>query len=54
MIIRRDATAETLRDIYEVMRRAIKDSDCYFTQEELQELKKNPKNIFISGGHHIE
>ncbi len=53
MIIRKDVTAEALKDIYEVMRRHIKDSDCFLSQDELQELKKNPNN-FISGGHHNE
>ena len=52
MIIRKDATFETLKDIYEVMRRHIKDSDCFLSHDELQELKGNPENIFISGGHH--
>lgn len=52
MIIRKDVTAETLKDIYEVMRRHIKDSDCFLSHQELRELKKNPKAKFISGGHH--
>ena len=52
MIIRKDATFETLKDIYEVMRRHIKDSDCFLSQDELTELKGNPENIFLSGGHH--
>ena len=52
MIIRKDATFETLKDIYEVMRRHIKDSDCFLSHDELQELKGNPENIFLSGGHH--
>ena len=52
MIIRKDATFETLKDIYEVMRRHIKDSDCFLSQDELQELKGNPENLILSGGHH--
>jgi len=51
VIIRRDVTAEALKDIYEVMRRHIKDSDCFLSQQELKELKRNPEN-FIIGGHH--
>ena len=51
MIIRKDVTSEVLKDIYEVMRRHIKDSDCFLSHQELRELKKNPKN-FITGGHH--
>ena len=54
MIIRKDATFEVLKDIYEVMRKHVKDSDCFLSKEELQELKKNPENIFLSGGHHNE
>ena len=52
MIIRKDVTSEVLKDIYEVMRRHIKDSDCFLSHEELKELKENPENIFLSGGHH--
>ena len=52
MIIRRDVTAEALKDIYEVMRRHIKDSDCFLSHQELKELKKNPNNFIIKGGHH--
>lgn len=52
MIIRKETSFEVLRDIYEVMRRHIKDSDCFLSQDELTELKKNPENIFLSGGHH--
>ena len=52
MIIRKDVTSEVLKDIYEVMRRHIKDSDCFLSHEELKELKENPNIIFLSGGHH--
>lgn len=52
MIIRKDATSEVLKDIYEVMRRHIKDSDCFLSQDELTELKGNPEIKFLSGGHH--
>lgn len=52
MIIRKDATFETLKDIYEVMRRHIKDSDCFLSKEELEKLKENPEILFLSGGHH--
>ena len=46
MIIRKKETShEALRDIYEVMRRHIKDSDCFLSQQELRELKKNPNNF---------
>lgn len=51
MIIRQDVTFEKLKDIYEAMRRHIKDSDCFLSHDELQELKKNPKNIFIKRGN---
>ena len=49
MIIRKDVTSEVLKDIYEVMRRHIKDSDCFLSHDELQELKKNPNNIIKRG-----
>lgn len=52
MIIRKDVTSEVLKDIYEVMRKHIKDSDCFLSKEELKELKGNPEIIFLSGGHH--
>ena len=49
MIIRKEVTAEALKDIYEVMRRHIKDSDCFLSKDELTELKKNPEITFLKG-----
>ena len=49
MIIRKEVTAEALKDIYEVMRRHIKDSDCFLSKDELTELKKNPEITFFKG-----
>ena len=52
MIIRKETSFEALKDIYEVMRKHIKDSDCFLSQDELTELKENPEILFLSGGHH--
>ena len=47
MIIRGEVTKGKLEHIYKTIHNIIKDKDCYYTQEELKELKKNKKNIFI-------
>lgn len=51
MIIRKETSFEALKDIYEVMRKHIKDSDCFLSKDELTELKGNPENLFLLGGN---
>ena len=47
MIVRGEITKIKLEHIYNTIQNIIKDNDCYYSQEEIKELKKNKKNIFI-------
>ena len=47
-IIRRTPTKETLTHIYDVFNRIFKDRpELFYTKEEVEELKKDPKNIWL-------
>lgn len=46
MIIRGKTTKEKLEQIYKTIRKHIKDDRCYYTDREIQELKKDKNNIF--------
>ena len=48
MIIRSEAKAETLEQIYDICNRLFKDKDCFYTSEELEQARANQKNIFIA------
>ena len=49
MIIRsKGVKAEVLEDIYKTLNRVIKDESCFYTKEELKELK-NKEYILIGG-----
>lgn len=50
MVIRGQVTEKKLEQIYDIARAIIKDNSCYYTQEEIDELKKDSKNIFFKGG----
>lgn len=50
MVIRGQITEKKLEHIYDVVRETIKNKSCYYTQEEIDELKKDSKNIFFKGG----
>ena len=46
MVIRGQVSAEKLAIIYDVINRLIDNDDCYYSEEELEELKQGDK-IFI-------
>lgn len=46
MIIRGKTTKETLEHIYKTIHKHIKEEHCYYTEKDIQELKKDKKNIF--------
>ena len=46
MVIRKEVSARTLENLYEVCNRLF-DSDCFYTKEELEQEKTKEKNIFI-------
>ena len=47
MIIRQKPTQEVLEQIYKAIQKNIKNQECYYTDEEIKELKQNNKNNFI-------
>lgn len=46
-VIRKTPTKAVLQNIYDVMNKNIKDPKCFYTPEEVKELKKDPKNIWL-------
>ena len=47
MIIRGEITSEKLELIYNTIGQVIKNEKCYYTEEEIEKLKKDDKNIFL-------
>lgn len=47
MIIRSAPSQDTLKNIYETIKRLMPEQDVYYTDEEVKELKKDNKNIFL-------
>ena len=48
-------TAETLNNLYEVIREIINDESVYYSEKEIKALKNNSENIFLKierGGRH--
>lgn len=50
MIIRGETTEEKLQHIYKTIQKYVKDDKCYYSQEEIKQLKKDKNNIFYKGG----
>ena len=54
MIIRGEVTKEKLELIYSTIGQVIKKEECFYSKEEVEELKKDNKNIFLGRrGHEI-
>ena len=49
MIIRQQPTQEVLEHIYNAIQKNISNQECYYTEEQIEKLKKDKKNIFIKG-----
>lgn len=47
MVIRSEAKANTIENLFDVCNRIFKDDDCFYTNEELEQKKRNKNNIFI-------
>ena len=47
MIKRGKITEEKLAHIYSTIQKIIKNQQCYYTNEEIEDLKKNKENVFI-------
>lgn len=44
---RRTPTREVLKHIYDVMNKNIKNPNCFYTSEEVKQLKKDKRNIWL-------
>lgn len=47
MVIRSEAEANTLENLFNVCNRIFKNDNCFYTKEELEQKKQNENNIFI-------
>ena len=47
MVVRGELTKEKLENIYLTIRNIVKKKSCYYTQEEIDKLKKDSNNIFF-------
>lgn len=47
MVVRGEITEEKLEHIYLTIHNIIKNKDCYYSKEEIENLKKDNRNIFI-------
>ena len=50
MVIRGQITVQKLENVYNTIRNIVRDKSCYYTQEEIDKLKQDSKNIFLKGG----
>lgn len=49
MIVRKQPTQEVLEHIYKTIQKNISNQECYYTEEEIKELKKDKQNNFFKG-----
>lgn len=47
-IIRSKPTAATLTNLYDIIKKTIRDVDAYYTDEQTEALKQDPRNIFLN------
>ena len=47
MVIRSEAKANTIENLFDVCNRIFKDDDCFYTKEKLEQERKNKNNIFL-------
>lgn len=45
MVIRGEITQDKLQHIYNTIRKIIQDEDCYYTKEQIENIKKDKNNI---------
>lgn len=46
-VSRKTPTKEVLRNIYDVMNKNIKNPKCFYTTEQVKELKKDKSNVWL-------
>ena len=47
MVLRGEITTEKLTNIYDTINRIINNKNCYYEEEEVKNIKKDEKNIFL-------
>ena len=47
MVIRGKPNASKLRQIYNTIQKIIDNQECYYTEEEIEKLRKDENNIFL-------
>lgn len=50
MVIRGEATANTLTNLYDICNRIFNDDDCFYTNEEFEQERTKENNIFLKRG----
>ena len=48
MVLRGQVTTEKLINIYDTINRIIQNKNCYYKEEDIEELKNNDKTIFLT------
>lgn len=54
MVIRGTPNASKLKHIYNTIQRLIDNQECYYTKEEIENLKKDEKKIFLEDRRYSE
>ena len=52
MIVRGNLTIEKLNYIYDTVNRIVENDFCYYSEKEIESLKKDKKNIFLKSSNH--
>lgn len=47
IVVRKKPTKESLKRLYDVCNRIFKDEKCFYTTEQVKQLKKDKVNIFM-------
>lgn len=47
MIVRGETNYRALKSIYDVLNEIIDNNNCFYTQEEIRELREDEKNLFM-------
>ena len=48
MVKRGIPTVAVMTNLYNIIKETIQDNEAYYSQEQIDELKKNPNNIFLN------
>ena len=53
-VTRKKPTAAVLANLYNIIKKTIHDEDAYYTQEQIEALKQDKSNVFLSEKGKIE